>query len=106
MTWSICYEFLRASTHPHLFSPPWRIDRALGFIEALLASPGFGVLLPTRRHAAVLAQTVSELPEIRGRVVHDLHIAALMREHGINRIWTRDRDFRRFPFLTVLDPTR
>ena len=27
-----------------------------------------------------------------------------MREHGISRICTRDTDFRRFPFLTVVDP--
>jgi uncharacterized protein len=29
-----------------------------------------------------------------------------MREHGISRIVTRDRDFHRFPFLTVVDPQR
>ena len=33
-----------------------------------------------------------------------VHAAVLMREHGISRICTRDADFRRFPFLTVLDP--
>ena len=27
-----------------------------------------------------------------------------MREHGISRICTRDADFHRFPFLTVVDP--
>ena len=53
----------------------------------------------------MLARTLSELPEIRGNVVHDLHTAVLMREQGISRICTRDTDFRRFPFLTVLDPT-
>ena len=105
MTWNICYEFLRVSTHPRVFSPPWRIDKARGFIEGLLTSPGFDLLRPTERHAAVLARTLSELPEIRGSVVHDLHTAVLMREQGISRICTRDADFRHFPFLTVLDPT-
>jgi len=36
--------------------------------------------------------------------MHDLHTAVLMREHGISRICTRDTDFLKFPFLTVVDP--
>jgi len=28
-----------------------------------------------------------------------------MREHGIRRIYTRDTDFHRFPFLEPIDPT-
>lgn len=36
--------------------------------------------------------------------MHDLHTAVLMREHDISRICTRDSDFRRFPFLMVIDP--
>jgi predicted nucleic acid-binding protein len=42
---------------------------------------------------------------LRGNILHDAHTAALMREHGIKEIYTRDMDFHRFPFLTVLDPT-
>ncbi len=95
---------MRVSTHPHVFTSPWRIDEAREFIEELLASPGFGLLRATERHAAVLSQTLSELPALRGNVVHDLHTAVLMREHGISRICTRDADFHRFPFLTVVDP--
>ena len=52
----------------------------------------------------LLAQTVAELPDLRGNVMHDLHTAVLMREHGISQICTRDADFRRFPFLTMIDP--
>lgn len=29
-----------------------------------------------------------------------------MREHGVSRICTRDTDFHRFPFLSVVDPLR
>ena len=59
-----------------------------------------------RFEAAVLAQTLSELPDVSGNLCHDLHTAVLMREHGISRICTRDTDFHRFPFLTVVDPLR
>ena len=43
-------------------------------------------------------------PHLRGNIVHDLHTAALMREHGIRDIYTRDSDFSRFPFVKVIDP--
>jgi len=52
----------------------------------------------------VLGRTLAEVPNIRGLRMHDLHTAVLMREHGISRICTRDRDFRLFPFLDVVDP--
>ena len=35
---------------------------------------------------------------------HDAHTAILMREHGIKRIYTRDTDFHRFPFLESVHP--
>ena len=104
VTWSVCYEFIRVTTHPRAPVFPWTLQEAWGYLEALLASPGFEVLVATRRHAAVLAQTVAEHPDVGGNLAHDLHTAVLMREHGVSRICTRDSDFRRFPFLTVVDP--
>ena len=104
LTWNVCYEFLKNATHSKVFPVPWQVEPAMRFIQALLASPGFTLLTATPRHEAVLAQTLAELPTLRGSVVHDVHTAVLMREHGISRICTRDRDFQRFPFLTVVDP--
>ena len=104
LTWSVCYEFLRVSTHPRVFRSPWTASGAWGLVHTLLGSPAFEVLVATPRHAAVLAQTLSELPDLRGSVMHDVHTAVLMREHGVSRICTRDVGFGRFPFLTVLDP--
>lgn len=106
LTWSICYEFLRVTTHPRVFVSPWTPHQAWAFLEALLESPGFDLLAATRRHAAVLARVVEELPDVRGNLFHDLHTAVLMREHGVSRICTRDVDFHRFPFLSVIDPLR
>lgn len=62
--------------------------------------------MPMPRHTAILQGVLEELPDIRGNLVHDLHTAVLMREHGISRIHTRDTDFHRFPFLRVVDPLR
>ncbi|WP_419950937.1 type II toxin-antitoxin system VapC family toxin [Candidatus Palauibacter sp.] len=104
LTWSVCYEFLRVATHRQVMPSPWRTAQAWRFLSELLRSPGIDLLTATHRHAAILARTVDELPEIRGSLMHDLHIAVLMREHGVSRICTRDAGFRRFPFLSVIDP--
>ena len=104
LTWSVCYEFLRVTTHARALRSPWRAQDAYRFVADLLASRGFDLLVATPRHAAVLEQTLSELPDLRGNVLHDVHTAVLMREHGVSRICTRDAGFRRFPFLTVVDP--
>ena len=103
-TWSIVYEFLRVSTHPRVLRRPWTAREAWGFVEALLASPALAILAPTERHPAVAAQFIGELPHLSGNLFHDTHTAVLMREHGIRRIYTRDTDFHRFPFLEPVDP--
>jgi uncharacterized protein len=105
-TWPILYEFLRVTTHPRVMRTPWSLSLAWQFVAALLASPGLGVLLPTQRHAEVAGQLISELPHLAGNLMHDAHTAILMREHGISQICTRDTDFNRFPFLSVVDPLR
>jgi toxin-antitoxin system PIN domain toxin len=104
VTWGICYEFLRVVTHPRVFRHPWAMDGAIRFLAALQESPGLGILIPTDRHARVLADVVAEVPGLAGNVVHDTQTAVLMREHGIRRICTRDTDFHRFPFLEPIDP--
>lgn len=103
-TWGILYEFLRVSTHPKVFRKPWTITHAWTFLEAILASPGLGLLLETDRHRAVAEQVVREVPQLSGNLLHDAHTAILMKEHGIRQIYTRDTDFHRFPFLEVIDP--
>jgi hypothetical protein len=103
-TWAILYEFLRITTHPRVMRQPWSAPAAWGFVQALLASPGLGVLGPTLRHAEVAAQVIAELPHLAGNLFHDAHTAILMREHGVRRIMTRDTDFHRFPFLEAVDP--
>ena len=106
LTWNICYEFLRVTTHPRASASPWTPREAWGFLDALLGASGFDLLVATQRHAAVLAQVMQELPDVGGNLFHDLHTAVLMREHGVSRICTRDTDFHRFPFLSVVDPLR
>ena len=104
LTWGICYEFLRVVTHPRVMRHPWTLGEGVGFLAALQDSPGCSLLVPTDRHARVLAEVVAEVPGLSGNILHDTQTAVLMREHGIRRICTRDTDFHRFPFLEPIDP--
>lgn len=105
-TWPVLYEFMRVVSHPRVLRSPWPTHRAWSFLDQICTSPGFQILAPTERHSQVLAQVISELPHLAGNIMHDTHTAVLMREHGVRRIYTRDTDFHRFPFLEPIDPVR
>ena len=106
LTWGVSYEFTRVVTHPAVYEVPWNAQSALRFIDGLLATGSYFMLTETDRHLEIWSQTLEEFPNLRGSIMHDVHTAVLMREHGISQICTRDADFYRFPFLTVVDPLR
>jgi uncharacterized protein len=103
-TWGVVYEFLRVVTHPRVFRKPWDIASAWSFVTALLAAPGFGLLVETDKHAAIVDELLAQVPFAAGNLMHDLHTVALMREHGVRRIVTRDADFHRFSDIETVDP--
>jgi toxin-antitoxin system PIN domain toxin len=104
VTWSILYEFLRVATHPRIFERPLPFAKAWDFVFSLFSSPSFGVLAETDHHPDILGDLARDYPHLRGNHVHDLHIAALMKEHGISTIYTADTDFHQFRFLRVVNP--
>jgi hypothetical protein len=104
LTWGIVYEFLRISTHPRVFRRPWSPGAAWSFVEAVLASPALTMLSETDRHGGVLEGLIRSVPQLSGNLLHDAHVVALMREHGIRAIYTRDADFHRFADVEVRDP--
>ena len=103
-TWSIIYEFLRVTTHRSASAHPLTFVEAWSFVESLRVSPSFGVLVETDRHGEVVRNLTREYPHVSGNRMHDLHIAALMREHGVVEIRTADTDFHEFKFLRVVNP--
>ena len=104
LSWGVVYEFLRVCTHPRVLARPLTAAQAWSFVESLLCSPGLRMLAATDRHGEVAGEVMGELPHLAGNIMHDAETAILMREHGVRRIYTRDMDFHRFPFLEVIDP--
>lgn len=106
VTWSILYEWLRVVSHPRVFTRPLEPGPAADFIHALVDDARVVVLRETPNHVRFLTELLEDAPPLRGNIYHDLHIATLMREHGVSVIVTADRHFRVFPFLSIIDPTR
>jgi uncharacterized protein len=104
VTWSIIYEFLSVSTRHSIYPRPLSFSDSWRFIQTLRMSPSFEILPETERHPELIDELVREYPHMAGTRFHDLHIAAIMREHGITDIRTADTDFHQFKFLRVTNP--
>jgi hypothetical protein len=104
ITWSIAYEFLRVVTHRSALLHPLSFTVAWSFMERLRSSASFGFLVETDRHAEVVRDLSIEYPHTSGNRMHDLHIAALMRENGVVELRTADVGFHEFKFLRVVNP--
>jgi toxin-antitoxin system PIN domain toxin len=89
-------EFLRVSTHPRLFDPPFTAPEAAEALERVLASPSLTVIGPGSDYPSLLLEAVREAKAI-GNLVFDAQIVALCREAGVSELLTEDRDFDRFP---------
>ncbi len=103
IAWSTLIAFLRIATHPRIFARPLSPDDALGNVESLLSLPRVRVLSEGEGFLEVYREVTAPFP-VRGNLVPDAHLAALLRQHGVRRLYTVDRDFRRFDFLAVTDP--
>ena len=104
LTWGIIYEFLRVVTHHRVMTQPWDVTNAWRFILVLLASPGLEILRETDRHVKTAKDVFNSTPGLHGNVLFDFHTAVLMKENGIQKIYTRDTHFHKFAFLEVIDP--
>lgn len=107
MTWAIpwpcAHEFFSVVTNPRIYVLPTPPTIALDQVDAWLASPRLVLLAESEKHWPELRSLV-----VAGRIVgpkiHDARIAALCRQHGVRELWSADRDFSRFPDLTVVNP--
>ncbi len=75
----------------------------MGNVDALLSRPHVR-LLGEQDGFWSLYRDIADTVQPRGNLVPDTHLATLLHQHGITTLYTRDRDFRRFDFLTVIDP--
>ena len=103
LSWITLMSYLRIATHPRIFSRPLSPGEALANVHSLLAMPRVRVLSEADGFLDVYREVTSHFA-VRGNLVPDAHMAAILRQHDIRKLYTVDADFRKFDFLDVIDP--
>lgn len=101
--WPVVHEFLAVVTHPRIYRNPTPTVDALAAMRALTDAPGVQLLGEGLDHLAVLARLL-EAGQVTGPRIHDARIAAICLSHGVEALWSADRDFTWFPALRVVNP--
>jgi toxin-antitoxin system PIN domain toxin len=103
LLWPTLMGYLRIVTHPSICAVPLPFEVARANVDGLLALPHIRSAGETAEFWHAFSRVADEVP-VRGNLVPDAQLVALMRTHGIRQIWSRDRDLRRFDAITVTDP--
>jgi hypothetical protein len=103
LCWPTVMGYLRLVTNPAILSNPLPPQRAMDNVEALLRLPHTRVITEQEGFWEVYREVTHGLA-VRGNLVPDAHVAAILRQHEVKTLYTNDADFRRFPFLEVRNP--
>jgi toxin-antitoxin system PIN domain toxin len=102
--WPCVYEFFSVVTNRRIWgtaaSTPSQAWRQL---DAWFSTPTLRLIGETEDFTAILAD-VAVSPRIHGPVIHDARIAAICVAHGIETLYTRDRDFSLFADVKCAAP--
>jgi toxin-antitoxin system PIN domain toxin len=105
--WAIPYpcvhEFLRNVTDPRIYATPTPLAIALDQVAVWIEASSLRLLSEGRRHLDRLAD-IATSGRVRGAMIHDARVAAICLDHGVDELWTADRDFSRFPALKTRNP--
>ncbi len=101
--WPCLHEFLAIATHPRIYDPPTPVAAALDQVSAWLEAPNHVLLAEGEGYWAQLFELIRDA-RVAGAQVHDARVAALCLHHGVDELWSADRDFSRFPELRVRNP--
>lgn len=103
LPWPTLMAFLRIATHPRIFAAPLAAGEALANVSALLALPHVRAIAELDGFLEAYRQVTSGTT-VRGNLVPDAHVAAILFQHGVRTLYSNDRDFRKFEWLDVRDP--
>ena len=103
VAWPVAFSYLRISTHPRVFDAPLTPDQALDNLRNLQSLPRVRFFGEAPGFLEVYSQLTANLP-VRGNLVPDAHLATVLFQHGVRRLYTNDSDFKKFDFLDVRNP--
>ena len=102
--WPVIHEFLAVVTHPRIYSPPTPLDDALLQVRRWMESPSFSAIAEAGPIYFDYLEHVLGAARAVGPRVHDARIICICLAHGVEELWSADRDFSRFPGLKVRNP--
>ena len=103
MSWDTIYGFIRIATHSSVFKKPLSPKQALDNMQSIVSNPKVIMMEPSQESWAIYTKLVKD-HSLRGALTVDAILAAHLEAHGINKLYTRDRDFWKFSYLKPVDP--
>ena len=101
--WPCAHEYFAVVTHPRIYKTATPADSAFAQLRALQALANLAFIAESDDHLTHL-EPLSLAAMVHGGAIHDARIAAICLSHGVTELWSADRDFSRFPALTVRNP--
>jgi toxin-antitoxin system PIN domain toxin len=101
--WPVLMGYLRMATHAAIFARPLSVGNAATNVGQLLALPHARAVGESVDFWHVYGRVTGDMV-VRGNLVSDAHLVALMVENGVGSIWSHDRDLRKFEGVRVRDP--
>ena len=105
LLWPTLISYVRLITNPSLFPGAISHASAVADVELLLGRPNLRVVGPGEGFWRAYRRA-TDGPAMTAKLVADAQLVAIMYEHGIGTIWTRDRDLRKFDGIRVRDPLK
>jgi hypothetical protein len=103
LTWPTLLGYVRMATHGRIFARPLAHDVALSNVDGLVSLPHARVITELDGFWDMYREVTRGLT-VRGKLVPDAHLVALLRQNGVRRLYTNDRDFLKFEGIEPIDP--
>jgi toxin-antitoxin system PIN domain toxin len=103
IAWTVAMSYLRIVTHPGILARPLAPQEALENLRALESQSNVRFIAEREGFLDAYAEVTAGEP-LRGKLVPDAHLAAVLLQHDVRTLFSADNDFRRFVSLDVRNP--
>jgi uncharacterized protein len=103
LCWEVLYALRRISTNPVALSIPLGQAAADALVEEFIGQPNVRMISPSVDSWKIFKRYSQEM-KLTGNLVSDAVIASQLEANGVKKLYSNDRDFRKFNYLRVIDP--
>lgn len=103
VAWATLMSYLRIATHAGIFPAPLTPQEARANVVGLLGLPNVRAL----SEGDGFWESYEEVTRgvvVRGNLVSDAHLVAVLHQSGVRVLYSNDADFRLFPLIELRDP--